>query len=103
MSVPGNAFGRIFCTLVVGLFATFSHPAHAQLSQLPAGRVVAWGDNTFGQTNVPLATDVVAISANGDCCSLALRATGEIVPWGATLPVPPTVGSAIAIAAGPNH
>ncbi|HZO84697.1 MAG TPA: immunoglobulin domain-containing protein, partial [Verrucomicrobiae bacterium] len=103
MSVPGNAFVRFFCTLVAGLFATFSHTVDAQLSHLPAGRVVAWGDNTFGQTNVTAATDVVAISANGDCCNLALRVTGEVVPWGATLPVPPTVGSAIAIAAGSLH
>ena len=103
MTAPSNAFGRFFCTLVAGLFVTCSHIADAQLSHLPAGRVVAWGDNTFGQTNVTAATDVVAISANGDCCNLALRSNGEIVPWGATLPVPPTVGSAIAIAAGPNH
>ena len=80
MSLPSNAFGRFFCTLVAGLFAMFSHIADAQLSQLPAGRVVAWGDNSLGQTNVPTATDVVAISANGECCNLALRANGEIVP-----------------------
>ena len=103
MTAPSNAFGRFFCMLVAGLFATFSHIADAQLSHLPAGRVVAWGDNSLGQTNVPTATDVVAISANGECCNLALRANGEIVPWGSTLPVPPTVGSAIAIAAGSQH
>jgi alpha-tubulin suppressor-like RCC1 family protein len=103
MSLPSNAFGRFFCTLVAGLCATSSFIAEAQLSHLPAGRVVAWGDNSLGQTNVPAATDVVAISANGECCNLALRITGEIVPWGATLPVPPTVGSSIAIAAGPQH
>jgi alpha-tubulin suppressor-like RCC1 family protein len=103
MSLPSNAFGRFFCTLVAGVFTTFSYISEAQLSHLPAGRVVAWGDNSLGQTNVPTATDVVAISANGECCNLALRITGEVVPWGATLPVPPTVGSAIAIAAGPQH
>ena len=103
MTAPKHAFGRIFCCLVAATIATFSHLAHAQLSHLPAGRVVAWGDNSLGQTNVPAATDVVAISANGECCNLALRANGEVVPWGTTLPVPPTVGSAIAIAAGSQH
>jgi alpha-tubulin suppressor-like RCC1 family protein len=103
MSLPSNAIGRFVCTVVAGLFATFSHIADAQLSHLPAGRVVAWGDNTFGQTNVTAATDVVAISANGDCCNLALRANGNIVPWGATLAVPPGVEPAIGIAAGSLH
>ena len=102
MTAPSNAFGRIFCAFVAVTFVFLSQ-APAQIASLPAGRVIAWGDNTFGQTNVPTATDVVAISANGDCCNLALRSTGEILTWGATLAVPPTVGAARAIAAGSQH
>src|SRR5688572_22621346 len=103
MNAPRRVLAQTFCTLIAATIAIFSQVATAQLSHLPAGRVVAWGDNTFGQTNVPTATDVVAISANGECCNLALRATGEIVPWGSTLPVPPTVGPSIAIGAGSQH
>jgi alpha-tubulin suppressor-like RCC1 family protein len=103
MNAPRRVLAQIFSTLIAATIAIFSHTATAQLSHLPAGRVVAWGDNNLGQTNVHPATDVVAISANGDCCNLALRANGEVITWGATLDVPPTVGAAKAIAAGTQH
>jgi alpha-tubulin suppressor-like RCC1 family protein len=54
------------------LFPTMSHAG---------GQVVAWGDNTYGQTNVPLClTNVVAI-AGGGYHSLALKADGTVVGW----------------------
>lgn len=47
-------------------------------------RVVAWGNNTVGQTNVPAGlTDVVMIAAGGNH-SLALNRNGTVVRWGAT-------------------
>src|SRR5262249_18274420 len=46
------------------------------------GRVIAWGDNTFGQTAVPpSATNVVAIAAYG-AQSMALAADGNVFAWG---------------------
>ncbi len=46
------------------------------------GTVVAWGDDTFGQTDLPDGlTNVIAI-ASGDWHSLALKADGTIVSWG---------------------
>jgi hypothetical protein len=46
------------------------------------GTVVAWGDNSSGQTNVPIGlTNVVAIAAGYDH-ALALKADGSIVGWG---------------------
>ncbi len=49
----------------------------------PAGRLVAWGDNEFGQTNVPSGDDFVAISAAGDAGhALALRSDGSLAGWG---------------------
>ena len=47
------------------------------------GSVIAWGDNTFGQCNVPAAalSGVVAIAA-GSLHSLALKADGTVVAWG---------------------
>jgi hypothetical protein len=48
------------------------------------GKVIAWGDNTFGQCNVPPdATNIVAISA-GYYASYALRADGTVISWGST-------------------
>src|ERR1035438_2668592 len=60
----------ILCLLLVS-----ANIAHSQ-------NVIAWGDNSFGQTNVPNnATNVVAIAA-GDYHSLALRADGLLLAWG---------------------
>ena len=47
-----------------------------------AGRVVSWGDNDAGQTNVPPnLSNVVAIAA-GNWHTLALKADGTLVAWG---------------------
>ena len=46
------------------------------------GTVIAWGDNSYGQTNVPAsATNIVAIAA-GWYHNLALRADGTVIAWG---------------------
>ena len=83
-----------------GLRAWGSNDAH-QVSDLPAGTdyvaiaagdahalalrrdgtIAAWGQNSYGQCNVPLAT-YSAISA-GAGFSLAIRADGSIAAWGA--------------------
>jgi alpha-tubulin suppressor-like RCC1 family protein len=48
------------------------------------GSVVAWGDNTFGQTNVPSGlTEVIRISAAAHSSSVLTR-NGKIVAWGKT-------------------
>jgi len=46
----------------------------------PTGRS-AWGDNTFGQTNVPIGVSNVVAIAAGDFHTFALRADGRIVGW----------------------
>ena len=71
------------------------------------GTVVAWGDNSQGQTNVPIGlTNIVAIRT-GTSHSLALRADGTVVAWGATndgrCAVPSFVSNAVAIAAASEH
>lgn len=46
------------------------------------GTVVAWGDNRYGQTNVPPdLSNVVAVEA-GEWHNLALRADGSLIGWG---------------------
>ncbi|MCX2952750.1 PKD domain-containing protein [Lentzea sp. NEAU-D7] len=49
------------------------------------GRVIAWGDDQFGQLQVPpqALSGVIAISAGGHH-SLALKADGSVIQWGRT-------------------
>lgn len=55
--------------------------AHS-LALRAAGTVVAWGNNFYGQCNVPSnVTDVVAVAAGGRH-SLALKTDGTVIVWG---------------------
>jgi alpha-tubulin suppressor-like RCC1 family protein len=66
------------------------------------------GNNSFGQRNVPatMTNDVIAIAAGGTH-SLALKANGTVVAWGANdygqTTVPPGLTNVIGIAAGWQH
>lgn len=77
---------------------------------LGAGRVVAWGDNSEGQCNVPedASNSVVAINVGSDRHSLALRSDGRVVAWGynasgqSTVPADAS-NSVIAVAGGGEY
>ncbi len=67
-------------------------------------RVVAWGSNNTGESEVPAGlTDVIDIAVGGDH-SLALREGGTVVAWGnnnfGQCDVPPGLHDVVAIAAG---
>jgi uncharacterized repeat protein (TIGR03803 family) len=71
--------------------------------------VVAWGDNTYGQTNVPSGlTNVVAI-ATLFYHSLALKSDGTVVAWGwwnddyGQCNVPSGLTNVVAVGAGALH
>lgn len=71
------------------------------------GTVVAWGDNSYNQINVPVGlSNVVAIAA-GTYHSLALKNDGTVIAWGANFDhqtnVPSGLSSVVAIAAGVYH
>jgi hypothetical protein len=68
------------------------------------GSVFAWGDNTYGETNVPAGlTNVVQISSWG-LHSLALKTNGTVAAWGwnaySQTNVPASVTNAVQVAAG---
>jgi hypothetical protein len=94
------------------LFATVSWIITVAVAGLPlaghaAPEVVAWGDNNYGQTNVPDGlSNVVAIAA-GDYHSLALTYDGRVVAWGFNTSgqanVPGGLSNLVAIAAGGEH
>jgi len=67
----------------------------------------AWGDNTFGQTTIPVsATNIIAIAA-GAWHNLALSPNGTVIAWGnnysGQADIPASLTNALAIAAGGYH
>jgi len=89
--VASNAFGKVFGG--EGKFTT-------------GGRILAWGDNTYGQTNVPpVLTNVVSLGC-GYYHQLAVRNDGSVVAWGQNTSgqtnVPPGLTNVMAAAGGGN-
>jgi alpha-tubulin suppressor-like RCC1 family protein len=77
------------------------------VAQVSISSIVAWGDDSAGQLEVPAsATNVVAIAA-GEAHSLVLRADGSAVGWGDNSygqnNISPWAENAVAIAAGESH
>ena len=70
-------------------------------------KVVVWGNNDFGETNVPANLNNVVAVAAGDDHSLALRADGTVVAWGGNYftqtNVPFGLSNVVAVAAGSFH
>ncbi|MFZ2276154.1 MAG: immunoglobulin domain-containing protein [Prosthecobacter sp.] len=89
---------------------TLSAPGHLTVTPvIPPGVVIAWGDDTFGQSNVPQAakSGVIAIAA-GQGHTLALKTNGSVLAWGwntsGQTTVPADAGSGvIGISAGQGH
>jgi alpha-tubulin suppressor-like RCC1 family protein len=88
---------------VTNAVAVAGGDAHS-LALLANGSVIAWGDNSEGQTNLPSGvTNAIAIAA-GEFHNLALLRNGAVIAWGddgnGQTDVPPSVTNAVAIAAG---
>ncbi len=74
---------------LAGVIAGGAHPAAASglnsiVNPGPGDHVVAWGDNSAGQSTVPAALagqDVVAVAATPNA-SYALTSSGQIIAWG---------------------
>ncbi|PWU15579.1 MAG: hypothetical protein C5B50_15205 [Verrucomicrobia bacterium] len=71
------------------------------------GSAVVWGDNTYGQTNVPAGTTNVFALASGGGHLLALRVDGTVLAWGyngnGQTNVPSYAVGVVAISAGRGH
>jgi len=71
------------------------------------GQIVAWGDNSLGQTNVPPGLSNVIEVVSGEYHNLALLADGTVVAWGYNVSgetnVPAGLDHVVAIAAGGYH
>ena len=94
--VPTNAVSNV-TAIAAGYFHSLA---------LVDGRVWAWGKNTSGQTNVPVAAQSgVAEIAAGSAYSMARKNDGTVVVWGtgAITNVPASASGLSAIAAGEAH
>ncbi len=90
-------------TNVVAISQGYQHGIALQAD----GIVSAWGNNSFGQTNIPAGlSNVVAIAAGG-YHTLALKSDGTVVAWGRIIEhqaiVPSGLSNVVAIAAGGYH
>jgi len=102
---PTPTFGRrylIRLLAALGVAVFLAAPlAHA------TGTVTAWGDNSYGQTNVPAGLSNVVAVAGGYYHSLALRADGTVAAWGynyyGQTTVPADLSNVVAVAAGAYH
>ena len=82
-------------------------PETHNLALLADGTVLAWGDNTYGQTNVPAGLTNAAAIAAGGRHSVALTREGVVVAWGdnslGQTNIPAGLGPVVDIAAGSWH
>ena len=73
----------------------------------PEGQVVCWGDNTYGQTDVPPDLGSVRAITSGNDHNCAIRADNTVTCWGFNDPlllqVPPNLGPVTALSAGFAH
>jgi sugar lactone lactonase YvrE len=89
-----NPYGSISATGKISVF-------------LPATPVMAWGDDSGGQTDVPTNLDDAVAIAGGDYHSVALRHDGTLVAWGfddeGQVDVPTNALPFVSVAAGADH
>lgn len=100
----GGGLGPQAQTLDLGEATAIAGGGAHSLAIRADGTVVAWGNNNYGQTNVPAElSNVVAIAA-GHSHSLALRADGSVTAWGQNTygqtDPPPGIAGSLDVAAG---
>lgn len=80
---------------------------NSSLAGVNGGKLIAWGSDNYGETDVPLDLyNVVAVAAGGNH-TLALRNDGMVFAWGYghydQTAVPGGLNNAVAIAGGDDH
>ncbi len=93
-------------TVQSGIKAVAAGGAHG-LALTTAGKVIAWGDNSFTQANVPALTKAVTSVVGGNNHTVVLFADGTVKAWGSNSSKqsapPKTLTGIVQIAAGLDH
>ncbi|HRJ08826.1 MAG TPA: choice-of-anchor D domain-containing protein [Prosthecobacter sp.] len=81
-----------------------THTIQQEAAATGSGMVVAWGNNSSGQTNVPAGLNDVTAIAAGNAHTVALKADGTLLSWGLNISGQPAgLNNVIAISAGAEH
>ena len=80
--LPTVKVSRLITNSTNLVFAAILASGLAMESSQAAGTVVAWGDNSHSQTNVPPGRTNIMAVAGGSFHSLALGAAGRVIGWG---------------------
>jgi len=90
--------------LVTALPARIAAGGSSSLALKADGTVIDWGNNTFGQRNIPANTTGVVAIAAGAAHGLALKIDGTLVAWGdntyGQTNIPAGLGPIVSLAAG---
>lgn len=91
---------------VTNQYGSASSTSRVSVLSAPSA-VVAWGDNSGAQTDVPAGLEDIVALAGGDYHSIALRRNGTLLGWGyngdGQTTVPTNALRFVAIAAGGSH
>lgn len=105
-SITGLVEGAIYqCRLVASNSSGVTYGAAQRFTT--GSRVVAWGENGYGETNVPSRlTNVVGVAGSGHH-TLVLKSDGTVAAWGydgvGETVVPPGVSNIVGVAAAGSH
>jgi hypothetical protein len=95
----GNAYGQVpGLSNVIAIAAGDNHSVALRAD----GTVVCWGDNFYGQTNVPGGLSNIVSISGGYNYTLALRADGTVASWGYLVQagIPASYSNILSVAAG---
>lgn len=92
--------------IVTNQYGSTSSTSRVSVLSVPSA-VVAWGDNSGAQTEVPAGLEDIVAVAGGDYHSIALRRNGTLLGWGyngdGQTAAPTNALRFVAIAAGGSH
>ena len=96
-----------YSVTVTNLYGSVSSTTGRVSVYYPASSIVAWGDDSGGQTDVPTNLDDAVAVAGGDYHSVALRHDGTLLAWGydgdGQTDVPTNSLRFVSIATGTDH